>query len=98
MWLIWDALNQNFCLESQYIAIKTHFVNCKLHLLDSAVPLDYANYFQFTGDSDYLFSSLFNAMIAYIMPILIGNCRLSSNNLKINTSLIAQSNFSFILV
>ena len=98
MWLIWDPLNQNFCLESQYIAVKTRFVDCKLHLLDSAGPLDYANYFQFTGDSDYLFSFLFNVMIAYIMPILIGNCRLSSNNLKIIASLIAQSNFLFILV
>ena len=93
MWLIWDPLNQNFCLELQYIAVKTCFVDCKLHLLDSAVPLDYANYFQFTVDSDYLFSSLFNAMIAYTMPILIGNCRLSSNNLKIIASLIAREIF-----
>ena len=96
MWLIWHPFNQNFCLESQYIAVKTRFVDSKLHLLDSTVPLDYANYFQFTGDSDYLFSSLFNAMIAYMMPILIGNCRLSSKNLKIVASLIAQSNFLFI--
>ena len=93
MWLIWDPLNQNFCLESQYIAVKTRFVDLKLHLLDSAVLLDYANYFQFTGDSDYLFSSFFIAMIAYIRPILIGNCCLSLNNLKIITFLIAQGNF-----
>ena len=57
------------------------------------MSLDYANYFQCTGDSDYLFSSFFIAMIAYIMPIFIGNCRLSSNNLKIIASLIAQGNF-----
>ena len=92
------SFKSKFLLGIAVYRRKTRFVDCKLRLLASAVPLDYANYFQFTGDSDYLFSSLFNAMIAYIMPILIGNCRLSSNNLEIIASLIAQSNFLFILV
>ena len=65
---------------------------------DSAVTLDYANYFQFAGDCDYLFSFFFIAMIANIMPIVVGNRRLSSNNLKIIPSLIAQGIFLSILV